>query len=170
MQLKDAIVGAAVVAIVAVVAWVWMSPAGVERAPTDLTLSTASGEELNLGHLRQRPVLVTFWATTCTTCVKEIPEFKALYKELGPRGLEVVGIAMYYDPPDQVVKMIEEREIPYPVAFDFDRRAMQAFGMEQPITPTTFLIAPDGRIVMRKAGLLDMERLRHTIEGMLPAA
>lgn len=170
MKLKDGLIGAVVVTIVAVVAWVWMSPAGVERAPRDLALTTASGEPLNLGDLRQRPVLVTFWATTCTTCVKEIPELKALYRELAPRGLEVIGITMYYDPPNQVLKMIQQRDIPYPVAFDLDQQAMQAFGMKQAITPTTFLVAPDGRIVMRKAGLLDMDQLKRTIEGMLPAA
>lgn len=170
MKAKDLVVGVVLVAIVAVVAWVWLSPAGTQHAPAQLALPAASGGKLELGDLRQRPALVTFWATTCTTCVKEIPDLAALYRDLAPRGLEVVGIAVYYDPPDQVVKMVRERNIPYPVAFDVERRAMHAFGMEQAITPTTFLIAPDGRIVFRKAGLLNMERLRQTIEDMLPSA
>lgn len=169
MKMKEVLVGAAVVAIIAVVGWVWFSPAGVERAP-DVRLLTSSGAELSLESLRDRPVLVTFWATTCTTCVKEIPDLKALYQDLAPRGLEIIGVAMYYDPPTQVMAMMKQREIPYTVAFDLDKSVMSAFGMQQAITPTTFLIAPDGRIVMRKAGLLDMQRLRETIQSMLPAA
>lgn len=169
MKIRDALVGATVVMIIAVVGWVWLSPAGVDRVPS-LQLTTTTGEKLDLAALRDRPVLVTFWATTCTTCVKEIPDLKALYRELGPRGLEVIGVAMYYDPPNQVMEMVKQRDISYPIAFDLDQRAMQAFGMKQAITPTTFLIAPDGRIVMRKAGLLDMERLKQTIRDMLPAA
>lgn len=169
MKLKDVVVGAAVVVILAVVGWVWLSPTGTQQVP-DVRLLTTSGAELRLSALRERPVLVTFWATTCTTCVKEIPELKALYRELGPQGLEIIGVAMYYDPPNQVMEMIKQRDIPYPVALDLDKRAMQAFGMKQAITPTTFLIAPDGRIVFRKAGLLDMPRLKQTIQDMLPAA
>lgn len=168
MKAKDAFVGAAVVIILAVVGWVWLSPSGTQSAP-DVQLLTTTGSTLRLATLRERPVLVTFWATTCTTCVKEIPDLKALYRELGPRGLEVIGIAMYYDPPNQVMEMIKRREIPYPIALDLDQRAMRAFGLKQAITPTTFLIAPDGRIVMRKAGLLDMEKLKQTIQTMLPA-
>lgn len=169
MKIRDALVGATVVMIIAVVGWVWLSPAGVDRVPS-LQLTTTTGEKLDLATLRNRPVLVTFWATTCTTCVKEIPDLKALHRELGPRGLEVIGVAMYYDPPNQVMEMVKQRDISYPVAFDLDQRAMRAFGMKQAITPTTFLVAPDGRIVMRKAGLLDMERLKQTIRDMLPAA
>lgn len=168
MKAKDAFVGAAVVIIAAVIGWVWLSPAGVQQAP-DLRLMTTTGDELRLGSLRERPVLVTFWATTCTTCVKEIPDLKALYRDLGPRGLEIIGVAMYYDPPNQVMEMIKQRDIPYPIALDLDKSAMQGFGMQQAITPTTFLIAPDGRIVMRKVGLLDMNQLQQTIQTMLPA-
>ncbi len=66
--------------------------------------------------------------------------------------------------------MAKQRDIPYPVALDLDRSAMRAFGLQRAITPTTILIAPDGRVVMRKAGLLDMDKLDQTIRAMLPAA
>jgi thiol-disulfide isomerase/thioredoxin len=49
--------------------------------------------------------LVTFWATTCPSCIEEIPHLIDLYRELNPKGLEIIGVAMAYDPPEQVRAM-----------------------------------------------------------------
>ncbi len=169
MQARDALVGAAVVVLVAIAGWFWLSPDDNDVAP-DIQLLTITGAKLRLSGLRERPVLVTFWATTCPTCIKELPALKALYRSLGPYGLEVIGIAVYYDRPDQVMALAKQRDIPYPIALDLDRSAMRAFGMKRAITPTTILIAPDGRVVMRKTGAVDMDQLGRTIRAMLPAA
>ena len=96
-----------------------------------------------------------------------MPHLIELYRELHPRGLEVIGVSMYYDPPIQVVEMIKRRNIPYPVVMDLDRKILTAFGMQTPLTPTTFLISPDGRIVLQKSGIIDMQHLRRDIENML---
>lgn len=169
MNAKHALIGAAVVVMLAITGWIWLGSSATASAP-DVELLTTTGSKLRLSALRNRPVLVTFWATTCSSCIAELPELKALYRKLSPRGLEVIGIAVYYDPPVQVMDMVKQREIPYPVAFDLDRSAMHAFGLRRAITPTSFLIAPDGRIVMRKSGVLDMQTVEQTIRSMLPAA
>ncbi len=169
MKARDVLIGAAVVVFVAIAGWFWLSPVETGAVP-DVQLLTITGAKMRLSSLRDRPVLVTFWATTCPTCIKEIPALKALYRRLGPYGLEVIGIAVYYDRPDQVMALAKRRDIPYPVALDLDRSAMRAFGMKRAITPTTILIAPDGRVVMRKTGLVDMDQLDRTIRAMLPPA
>ena len=169
MKIRDLLTGVGALAVLAIAAWVWLAPAGSAQAPA-LTLTSAREGEISLGPDYRRPLLVTFWATTCTTCIKEMPELAELYRDLGPRGLDMVGIAMYYDPPIQVINMIEQRQIPYPVALDLNKAAMRGFGMEQPVTPTTYLVAPGGTIVFRKVGLLDMEQLRTAITDLLPPA
>lgn len=169
MTTRDILTGIGVLAVIAIAAWVWLAPAGSAQAP-QLTLTSARGGEITLGPDYEQPTLVTFWATTCTTCIKEMPHLAELYRDLGPRGLQMVGIAMYYDPPVQVIKMIEQRGIPYPVALDLNKEAMYGFRMEQPVTPTTYLVAPGGRIVFRKVGFLDMEQLRGLIRTLLPEA
>ena len=66
---------------------------------------------------------------TCPACVAEMPDLKKLYKELAPRGLEVIGVAMNNDPPNQVMAMAKERNIPYPVAVDTQGKVAKAFGV-----------------------------------------
>lgn len=150
----------------ALVIWLWMLPTGVNQAP-DVKLTITDGTVIELQQLRGKPVLVTFWATSCVGCVREMPHLIALYDELSNEGLEIIGIAMPYDPPNQVVKMISEREIPYPVAIDIEGNAILAFG-DVLATPTSFLIAPDGTIAKHTIGEMDMHELRSTIISMLP--
>jgi alkyl hydroperoxide reductase subunit AhpC len=64
--------------------------------------------------------------------------------------------------------MIRVREINYPISIDTTAEAARAFG-DVKLTPTTFLIAPDGRIVHQKIGDLDIPMVRRTIENMLDA-
>ena len=76
---------------------------------------------------------------------------------------------MSYDKPSHVLSMRKARNIPYPVALDIHGAAAQAFGNVR-LTPTSFLISPDGRIVSQKIGEMDMPRLRNNILAMLQQA
>lgn len=151
--------------LVAAAALVWFTPGGPDTVP-DITVVTVDGEQLALTSLQGKPLLVTFWATSCGTCVREMPHLADLYRELSPHGLEIVAIAMHYDPPNQVLAIREARDIPYTVALDIHADAARAFGNVR-LTPTAFLIAPDGRIVYRKTGALPFEHLRQDIATML---
>ncbi len=135
----------AVLVLIVAIGILSLPPAGPTTRP-DITLVTADGEKLPLESLAGRTLLVTFWSTTCTTCIKEMPHLAALHDELAPRGLQIIGISMYYDPPNQVLAMRKSRNIPYTIALDMRGEAAQAFG-DVSMTPSTFLIAPDGRIV-----------------------
>ena len=165
MKPKDIAIAVIALVLVGALAYLWFSPSGTRQAP-EVAVETLDGGELALSDLRGRPVLVTFWATTCTTCVAEIPHLAELHRDLGPQGLKIVAIAMPYDPPPQVKQMVSERDMPYTVALDREGTATAAFG-EVKLTPTHFLIAPDGRIVQHKLGQLDMDRLRTRLQGML---
>lgn len=167
MSRKDLTIAIVAIALISVTAGLLLWPGNTRMAPA-LAMDTLQGGRFDLSKMRGRPVLVTFWATTCTTCLKEMPHLIKLYRELHPRGLEIIGITMSYDPPIQVVNMIRDRNIPYPVAADINQIAQTAFGIEQPLTPNTYLIDPKGRIVFQKWGLLDMKKLRRMIIGMLP--
>jgi thiol-disulfide isomerase/thioredoxin len=166
MSRKDITIAAIALSLLAVTAGLLLWPGNSRPAP-NLSMDTLQGGRFDLKKLRGRPVLVNFWATTCTTCLKEMPHLIALYKELNPRGLEVIGITMSYDQPIHVVNMIKDRKIPYPVATDIYQVAQSAFGIEQPLTPNTYLISPQGRIVFQKWGLIDMKKLRARILKML---
>lgn len=168
MKARDLLISAAIAVLVGTLAWLWLSPSGLKHSP-DISLTTIKGAELQLADYRGRPVLVTFWATTCPGCIKEMPHLAELYEELAPRGLEIIGIAMAYDPPNQVLAMAEARQLPYRIALDLDSGAARAFG-DVRLTPSSFLIAPDGRIVFHKIGEMDIHKLRDDIIAMLEQA
>jgi peroxiredoxin len=140
-------------------------PPRLAHAP-DISLLSIDGKELRLPAYRGRPVLVTFWSTTCPSCIREIPHLIELYRELAPQGLEIIGITTAYDPPNRVLEMQKSRDIPYPIALDIHADAAHAFG-DVRVTPTSFLIAPDGRVVHSKIGRLDMTGLRREILAMI---
>ncbi len=164
---KDNIIAALLIGTLVILAYVWLSPGETNTAP-DLSVETTTGRIFNFSTLsRNKPVLVAFWATTCASCLKEIPHLIELYQELHHKGLELISVTMDYDPPIMVVDMINKRGIPYPVVMDLNKQIMRAFGMTRAITPSTFLIAPGGKIVMHKTGLLNMQQLKQQIVGYL---
>jgi thiol-disulfide isomerase/thioredoxin len=132
---------------------------------SDLSLHIIDGDKLKLSSLKGKPVLVTFWATTCSTCVKEIPHLAKLYQELGNDIFEIVAIAMPYDPPNLVVSMAEKTNIPYPVALDIQGDAVKAFG-DVLVTPTSFLIDTQGNIVEEHKGELDIQAFKQKVKKL----
>lgn len=167
MKLKDIGIAGVALVFVAALAYVWLAPGGLNQAPT-VSFKTLKGENLALHDLRGKPVLVTFWATSCVGCMQEMPHLISLYKELHERGLEIVGVAMDYDPPNHVLETVQRWQVPYTISLDIDGSIAKAFDGVR-LTPSNYLIHPDGRIVFRKIGEMDIARLRDDIIAMLDA-
>ena len=91
----------------------------ITSAP-DVTFTTLTGQKITLNGLRGKPVIVTFWATDCPSCIKEIPDLIDLYSQYHSSGLEMIAVAMYYDPPNHVVDMTKAKQLPYNVALDLN--------------------------------------------------
>ncbi len=166
MKARDLFIGLFTIALLAAAGYVWLAPAGVTRAP-EVRFATTDGARQTLSGLRGRPVLVTFWATTCSTCVTEMPHLVDLHHELSPRGFEILALAMDYDVPQDIAALVRARQLPYLVAHDAEGEAARAFG-DVRVTPTSFLLSPDGVIVRRTQGAMDMAQLRAQILSMLP--
>lgn len=132
----------------------------------DLRMTTIKGVPIGLKSLRGKPVMVTFWATDCPSCIKEIPDLLALYQDYHPKGFELIAVSMAYDPPSHVVAMSEAKHLTYPVVMDLDSSYAAAFGHVE-FTPSTFLLNPDGRIIARYVGLFDIEEIKKLIGPFL---
>ncbi len=133
---------------------------------TTSTFTSINGEKLALTDLRGKPVLVTFWATTCGSCRKEIPHLIELYNRFHPRGFELIAVAMVYDPPNQVVQMAKDLNLPYKIALDFNSEHADAFGGIW-ATPTTYLINADGTVDWHTVGMFEPNDLAQRIERQL---
>jgi len=135
------------------------------NAPDD-TFTTLTGRKIALKDLRGKPVLVTFWATDCPGCIKEIPDLIALHRQYHSRGLELIAVNMYYDPPSHVVAMASARQLPYSVALDTTAEHAHAFGGVS-LTPSTFLISPEGIVARQYTGAFDPVEITAYIESFL---
>lgn len=155
--------GVLIAAVAAIVGWVILAP---QTAAPDIKVVTLKGSSLSLKQLRGKVVLVNFWATTCTTCVGEMPKMVDTYQSFAPRGYEMVAIAMDYDRPDWVLNYSRQHALPFTVALDLKGDAAQAFGGVR-LTPTSFLIDKQGRIVQQILGEPDFPKLRNKIDELL---
>ena len=110
--------------------------------------------------------MVNFWATSCTSCVAEMPELIATYNKFKDRGYETVAVAMSYDPPSYVVNFAQTRQLPFKVAIDNTGGVARAWG-DVKLTPTTFLLNKRGQIVKRFVGTPDFVELHQLIDKLL---
>ncbi|GAB4258717.1 MAG: TlpA disulfide reductase family protein [Methylomicrobium sp.] len=150
----------------AIAAALWFAIARPATPAPDITLTTITGERIALKTLQGKPVIVAFWATDCPVCIEEIPDLIALYDDFHDRGLEIIAVAMYYDPPNHVVEMTRAKRIPYRVALDLRAEHARAFGNVR-LIPTTFLIEADGTIGLHHVGAFDPADIRQRIEAAL---
>ena len=74
-----------------------------------LSLPDTSGHQQELAQWRGKVMVVNFWATWCEPCRAEMPEFVKIQRELGPKGLQFVGIAV--DQPEKVGQFVKELDL-----------------------------------------------------------
>ena len=158
----------AAVAVLAVASWLLLRTPGFGPAP-DTPFVLLDGSRQSTSDFRGKVVLVNFWATSCTTCVAEMPHIISTYDKYRGQGYETVAVAMSYDPPSYVVNFSETRKLPFKVAIDNTGTVAQAWG-DVRLTPTTYLVNKRGEIVKRYVGEPDFAELHRLIEELLAQA
>lgn len=155
-------------AVAAAAAFIFM-PASRQPMPT-VSFTDIDGAQHQLTDFKGKPILMIFWATDCPGCIKEMPELIALHDEYADKGLAMIGVAMPHDYPTQIKAMREQKGLPYLLTWDEKGNITTAFDNVR-VTPTHFLISPEGEIVMRKIGALDIKQLeqRLAMMGLSPA-
>jgi peroxiredoxin len=146
----------------------FQSVAGRENAPA-VTYTLLDGTKFSTTQLIGKVVLVNFWATSCTTCVHEMPQIASTYEKYKGRGYETVAVAMSYDPPAYVINFAETRKLPFGVAIDNTGHIAKSFG-DVKLTPTSVLINKRGEIVKRFVGEPDFAKLHQLVEKLLAEA
>jgi len=128
-----------------------------------VTFINLKGEKITSDSLRGRVVMVNFWATNCATCVKEMPQMVDTYNKFKGQGLEFVAVAMQYDAPNYVINFAETRKLPFQVALDSGGDIAKSFG-DVKLTPTTFVIDKNGKIIKRYVGEPDFASLHELLQ------
>jgi peroxiredoxin len=136
-----------------------------ESAPAS-TFVLLDGSKKSTADLKGRVTLVNFWATSCVTCVGEMPKMVATFDKYHGKGYDMLAVAMSYDPPSYVVNYTQTRKLPFEVAIDNTGAVAKAWGDVQ-LTPTTFLVNKRGEIVKRYVGEPNFAELHQLIEQLL---
>ncbi len=116
----------------------WRGLGAREATPT-VPYTLLDGSKSSTQAQRGKVQLVNFWATSCVTCVADMPQIAATHEKFKSRGYETVAVAMEYDQPAFVARFAQSRALPFGVAFDKSGEVARAFG-DVKLTPTTFLI------------------------------
>ena len=135
-------------------------------AAPSVTFLDLNGKRITSESLRGKVVMVNFWATDCATCVKEMPQMVETYNKFKGQGLEFVAVAMRYDPPNYVLNYTAERKLPFTVALDTDGALAKSFG-DVALTPTTYVIDKDGKIIKRYVGEPEFPALHALLQKAL---
>jgi peroxiredoxin len=142
--------------------------AGGATAAPNSTFVLLDGSSRTTQDLKGKVTLVNFWATSCVTCVAEMPKVVETYDKYKAKGFDTLAVAMSYDPPAYVVNYAETRKLPFQVAIDNTGAVAKAWGDVQ-LTPTTYLVDKRGQIVKRYVGQPDFGELHRLIEKLLAA-
>ena len=137
-----------------------------KTAAPPVTFTTIEGKSIRLDELKGKIVLVNFWATDCPGCIAEMPALIQTYHDYHAKGLEIVAVAMPYDPPSQVLNYVKKNALPFLVMHDGLSEVSTSFD-EVNLTPTTFVIDKEGKIIRKVIGELDFASLHALLDSQL---
>ncbi len=144
------------------------SPSSSIATAPNATFKTLAGKQFDTASLKGQVTLINFWATSCTTCVKEMPMMVDTFKAYAPQGYRMVAVAMDYDTPAFIANFVETRKLPFDVVHDVDGSIAKAFEGTK-LTPTSYLIDKQGRVAKRYVGEPKHDEFKAAIEALLKA-
>lgn len=131
-------------------------PLADERPPVaNFTVNATNGSTFDLGQHKGKVILVSFWTSTCSTCILELPVFSELAKRYKSEGLEVLSINL--DPADVGTRVATDvwskGGFEFDAHLDPERAVAQIFAIET--VPSGFVIDRQGRLAFNSYGAND---------------
>jgi thiol-disulfide isomerase/thioredoxin len=112
-------------------------------------LVNSEGEVVNFESLKDKVIVVNFWATWCPPCIAEMPSFQKLYDAYKD---DVIFLFVASDEENKVAKYLSKNDYTIPVYFEASNRPVE---MQSNSLPTTYIINRNGAIVVDKTGAVD---------------
>ena len=135
------------------------------RSAPGFTLPRVDGGSLSLSDFKEKVIILDFWATWCSPCIREIPNFIDLYDKYKDKGLVIIGISVDRGGINNVRSFCEDIGINYPVVMASEG-VQQRYGGIRAI-PTTFIIDRNGIIVNKHLGYTPPETFEAEIKKLI---
>ncbi len=135
----------------------------------DITLNDLHGKQHSLSALKGKVVMINFWATYCTPCIKEMPSIQRLNDRLKDKPFQILGIDMAEDPAAITAFMTRLKiDVSFPILLDTEGAVAEAWKVSA--IPATFIIDPRGNLRYVHYGAIewDNSEIIRTITGLLP--
>lgn len=145
--------------LVAALFCVGVASAGTPKQP-ELKVTTLDGKPFDLAAQRGKWVVVNFWATWCSPCIKEMPDisgFVASHKDVA-----AIGLAFEDTDKADVEAFAKAHPVTYPLALLDVYKPPEDFGSPRSL-PITYMIAPDGSIAKTFIGPITATDLEKAI-------
>lgn len=138
-----------------------VAPAWASKERPELAVALVDGTPWSLADQRGRWVVVNYWATWCTPCIKEMPELQALHDDRA--DVEVIGLAYEESELADIVRFLEVRKVSYPIAQVDVFEPPADFDTPRGL-PMTYLIDPTGAVAERFLGPITREELEQAVD------
>jgi len=159
---KNKIISIFVIAFVAVLLFLSLQTNSVKN----LNLITINGEKITSQQLLGKITLINFWATDCPGCINEMPGLIETYNQYKDQGLEVIAVAMYYDPPSRVISFTKNNNLPFPVVLDTNKEIINKFNNVK-LTPTSIILDKNGYVINTIIGEIDFNEFNKNLINLL---
>ncbi len=124
-----------------------------DRDLYSLQFTTLDGVTTSFANYAGAPLIVNFFASWCTPCVKEMPDFQRLHERHGER-FQIIGLAVEGERPAR--QIVESTGVTYPVGLDDSDLLVELGGVAM---PTTVFISKQGELLESHSGVLDYSNL-----------
>ena len=159
---KNKIISVLLISFVAVLLFLSLQTTSIKN----LDLTTISGEKITSQQLLGKITLINFWATDCPGCINEMPGLIQTYNQYKDQGLEVIAVAMYYDPPSRVISFTKNNNLPFPVVLDPNKEIISKFNNVK-LTPTSIVLDKNGNVINTIIGEINFNDFNKNLVKLL---
>ena len=130
-------------------------------------LSVWAGENLSKPYIndKKHTVIISFWATYCVPCKKEIPQLHEFYDMYKDKDIKVFLISIDSKGAAIVKPHVESAGYTLPVLLDPYKRTADRYGVKS--VPSLFVINKEGKIIYSAKGLKQDENLIEILENVI---
>ena len=133
----------------------------------DIVVYDKEENAVSLSDYTGKPIVMNFWASWCTPCQIEMPEFDKVYQELG-EDVEFLMINMTASGGETIERaqaFVEKGGYNFPILFDTEHDAAGTY--DASAMPTTYFINKEGYVVKQIVGAINAETLKEGIAEIL---